>query len=74
MTMTDPEAVAALVERIKEHGIYQSDPIFMDAAALIEALVGERDTLVVESYDMTAFYWKCLRCRILALIEGENDE
>ena len=53
---TDPEAVAALVERIKEHGIYQSDPIFIDAAALIEALVSERDTLVVESYDMTAFY------------------
>ena len=53
---TDPEAVAALVERIKEHGIYQSDPIFIDAIDLIEALVSERDTLVVESYDMTAFY------------------
>ena len=56
MSNTDPEAVAALVERIKEHGIYQSDPIFIDAIDLIEALVSERDTLVVESYDMTAFY------------------
>ena len=43
---TDPEAVAALVERIKEHGIYQSDPIFIDAAALIEELVSERDRLL----------------------------